>query len=195
MKLKKTLSEKFGNIKFIETFEAWTWKKIGHVVLEFETSSALNAFVDAITSGNLLENDVQWEVSKNRRAFFHRILTDTGVDLLNCRGIPETFQWRNAQKSNMEPPVREPPQFMSNGGMGRRNDDWMNDNRRYNQPSLNYGFNDRSRAYPPASDAELRSRALQEISPYYTDVINSLVPFSVAERPSLRSRLSRVPYL
>lgn len=50
----------------------------------------------------------------------------------------------------------------------------MNDNRRYNQPSLNYGFNDRSRAYPPASDAELRSRALQEISPYYTDVINSV---------------------
>jgi len=48
MQLRKTISERIGKVKFIETFEAWTYKKIGHIVIEFEESKGLNAFVEAV---------------------------------------------------------------------------------------------------------------------------------------------------
>jgi len=96
-----SVSERSSSLKL---FEAWTYKKIGHIVIEFEESKGLNAFVEAVKNDNFLEAGVEWEQIKNRRAFFQRILKSTGVDLFNCKAVPPNFRWRQNQ-GRQRPPV------------------------------------------------------------------------------------------
>jgi len=155
--LRKTLSEKFGKVKFIETFEAWTYKKIGHIVLEFETATALNSFVNAIKNENFLEAGVQWEVNKNRRQFFKNILDETGVDFMSCKGVPPTFKWKDRQRSNIPPPVNP-----SNGWVTTQNHSYQDDG--YQQP---YGRN--------FGESQLPNQPYSTPKPYTMPTVGSLM--------------------
>uniref|UniRef100_A0A183CRK2 RRM domain-containing protein n=1 Tax=Globodera pallida TaxID=36090 RepID=A0A183CRK2_GLOPA len=49
--IKRSLQPKYGRIKFVETFEAWRdGKRMGQIILDFATSSALSDFARAISS-------------------------------------------------------------------------------------------------------------------------------------------------
>uniref|UniRef100_A0A183BVK0 RRM domain-containing protein n=1 Tax=Globodera pallida TaxID=36090 RepID=A0A183BVK0_GLOPA len=55
--IKRSLQPKYGRIKFVETFEAWRdGKRMGQIILDFATSSALSDFARAISSKEEFSN-------------------------------------------------------------------------------------------------------------------------------------------
>ncbi|KAI1710896.1 hypothetical protein Ddc_13229 [Ditylenchus destructor] len=101
-----TRNKQVIGLKFVEDFSAWVGRNSNHAILEFVDFGSLEKFaanpydvVDKTVAGFVIEPE-------NRQEFFDMILKRTGVDLLECNGIPRIF-W---EKFENKPDPPQPQQ-------------------------------------------------------------------------------------
>ncbi|KAI1702090.1 hypothetical protein DdX_15683 [Ditylenchus destructor] len=100
-KLKRDINSKIGGqLKFIETFEAWFRRRIGHIVLEFDTRESLVEFVYLLNVGKFLDDQVFYQVlyEDSRKEFFDMIRKNTDTARLitaSQSNISKTMSYRD----------------------------------------------------------------------------------------------------
>jgi len=105
-KLKDVIGKAAGKVVFVETFEAWFDKKIGHAVIQFINADSARKFMrlpnewfESHFEGIPLVTILQGE--QDRYKFFNKIFTEIGVNLLECEGKPPA-SWVDQVKFNRE---------------------------------------------------------------------------------------------
>jgi len=93
--IKKVISEDCGRVDFIETFEAWRRRGLGYVILQFRTAEGRRRFTQEMSREWYERNfhciptfSAALRGPEGREHFFKLVMKYTGVDMLECRGIP-----------------------------------------------------------------------------------------------------------
>jgi len=157
-KLKDVIGKAAGKVVFVESFEAWFDKKIGHAVIQFINADSARKFMqlpnewfESHFEGIPLVTILQGE--QDRYKFFNKIFTEVGVNLLECEGKPPA-SWVDKVKFNREQRRKKSLPSQARSIRPERRDDnrrgqtSQRDNTRY-RPSYNRRQN--------VTDANLRS--------------------------------------
>lgn len=122
--IRKDVFRRYGFVRFIETFEAWKYKKIGQIILEFTEQKEMDTFIEAFERKEVLNNfeppiEFICLQKMGKQKFFDYVKEWSGVDLLSCRGIPPSFN-RNSRNPSSSFSSPRPP---SNNGIFKHMDD------------------------------------------------------------------------